>query len=92
MNKCTGVLDTFHGGGKEEPDLSNTQSTHTWFEFISVDENTVMSRFAVPPGGNSVDVLMMHATCPTQITGCIECSNSRGIDGDYVQNVEEWRG
>ena len=54
MNKCTGVLDTFHSDGKEEPDLSNTQSTHTWFEFISVDENTVMLRFAAPPGGNSV--------------------------------------
>ena len=54
---------------------------HTWFEFIGFDENTVVSRFAMSPGSNSVDVLMTHAACPTQVAGCIEGGNSRGIDG-----------
>lgn len=92
MDKSTGVLDTFHSDRKEGPDLSSTQSMHPWFEFISVSENTVMSRFAVPPGSDSTNALTMHPTCPTQITGCIECSNISGKNRDFAQYVEEQRG
>ena len=54
MDEHARVLDTFHSDRKEEPGLSNTQFMYTWLKFIGVDENTVMSRFAMPPGITAV--------------------------------------
>ena len=67
------------------------QSKHTRHKFVSVDQNTVILRFVTPPGSDSMDALMTHATCPMQIIRLMEYSKSRQIYVDFVQYVDEWR-
>ena len=64
MNEHTRIFDMVHGNREEKFSMSDIHSIHTLLKFISVDQNTVVSGSAMPPGGDCMNTFTVHAACP----------------------------
>ena len=64
--------------------MGNIKSMHTQLQWVSVDKHAIIVTIAMVPSVISTNMLRMHASDARNVTWCIEDSNSRGVNKDFI--------